>query len=154
MEKGFTLIELMITVAIISILSGVAVQKFSDQTKKTKDASVYAILSNYRSQKNIVETDDTILNDINELTEKVGVSNSIEVYEGKTSGIITSVQMKAGTAVLGSLTSKGFGALGSEENVVEISHDKINGFIIADGVNDTINYSSAVDTKNKKWNEY
>jgi len=154
MGKGFTLIELTIVVAIIAILSGIAVQKFLDQTKKTKDANVYAILANYRSQKNIVETDDVILNDINELTGKVGVSNSIKVYEGKTSGTITSVQMRAGTVVLGNAISIGFGSLLGEENIVEISYNKVNEVVIADGVNDTVNYSNAVDTKNKKWNEY
>ena len=40
MKKGFTLIELMIVIAIIGILAAVAIPMYSDYTKKSRTAEV------------------------------------------------------------------------------------------------------------------
>ncbi len=57
LEKGFTLIELMIVVAIIAILAAVAAPKFADQIKKAKDAKAIAVLGAARSATNIYYAD-------------------------------------------------------------------------------------------------
>ena len=49
LQKGFTLVELMIVVAIIAILAAVAAPKFGDQLKKAKDAKGIQIVGNWRS---------------------------------------------------------------------------------------------------------
>ncbi len=48
-QSGFTLVELVIVVAIIGLLGAVAVPKFIDVTKKAETASVKAVLGSVRS---------------------------------------------------------------------------------------------------------
>ena len=60
LEKGFTLVELMIVVAIIAILASVAAPKFGDQLKKAKDAKGIQIVGNWRSALTMKYADDLV----------------------------------------------------------------------------------------------
>ena len=73
LQKGFTLIELMIVVAIIAILAAVAAPKFGVQIKKAKDAKGLAVIGVLRSASTVeyADNDGVAETDYNELVKLI-----------------------------------------------------------------------------------
>ena len=57
LQKGFTLIELMIVVAIIGILAAIAIPQFSEYTKKGEDKAAQSDLRNLLTTATVKSTD-------------------------------------------------------------------------------------------------
>ena len=63
-QKGFTLIELMIVVAIIGILAAIAIPAYSDYTKKSSQAACLAETKGYANKIFLIANDATGANTI------------------------------------------------------------------------------------------
>jgi len=160
-EVGFTLIELMIVVAIMAILSAIALPVMGEHIRKAKDGNTIKVIGTMRTASNMYLT-DTIGNSGSLYADKI---TDLEIYFSSTivkklrngdittdtNDYITSYQMIAGRATKDGVPSMGWGDFAGITNVVEIYYNNENGEIYADGTNSGTGYR---DMKNKLWSDY
>lgn len=70
-QSGFTLIELMIVVAIIGILAAIAMPAYSDYTQRTKVAGALSAINTFKVAVNVCYTDRGLFNGCNQNTNDI-----------------------------------------------------------------------------------
>lgn len=90
-QQGFTLIELMIVVAIIGILAAVAIPNYQTYTKKAKFTEVIQAATPFKTALEVAAQGGAIVS----LSEADAGSNGIPAEVGA-SGVVTSVSMTNG----------------------------------------------------------
>jgi prepilin-type N-terminal cleavage/methylation domain-containing protein len=130
-QKGFTLIELMIVVAIIGILAAIALPKFADMLEKSREGATKGNFTAIRSAINIYIGDQagvnpTVLN--NAATHVAGSTdvNFVKKYMDK----IPPVKATAKSDVNGTAAGTGPG-VGTEATTADVAHATWSGLAFA-----------------------
>lgn len=147
LEKGFTLIELMIVVAIIAILAAVAAPRFGEQLAKAKDAKGIQILGNWRSAGTMYYADNALYAlEYDELEKFVDDKTKAKTYSDNAGTAVTNWAVADAFVNVGKATGT---AAGSNKNYAKMS-------ITGTAVEATIAFSadSGDDAKGTSWSAY
>ena len=147
LQKGFTLIELMIVVAIIAILAAVAAPKFGAQLRKAQDAKGVEIVGTWRSALNIDYSDAGVYStSFGGLTDNVDAGTIAKTYTDDA----TTTEL----ASTGSTEAKGYVKVGTSTLA---NNPKAAQFDITGSTTEaSINFASGngKDTKLVDWTSY
>lgn len=141
-RKGFTLIELMIVVAIIGILAAVAIPKFADLINKSKEGATKGSLGAIRSALTVYYGDAEGTYPIDTLSGSLTPRYLAEIPPAKVpptgeSKVVRVLSVSSGTITVGSDIGWGY---------VNVSADTTWGTILVDG--------GKTDSKGAMWSTY
>lgn len=139
MQKGFTLIELMIVVAIIGILAAIALPAYQDYTVRTRISEGLTLASGAKAMVNEVATP-------NDLTVAATTWNAQQNGTGATSKYVTSVQIAGGNGeITVTYNAANVGPIGTANTLVLKPSINVNGTFTALDAALTANESGAID---------
>jgi type IV pilus assembly protein PilA len=104
-QQGFTLIELMIVVAIIGILAAVALPQYQDYTKKAKISSVFAGVESLKTAVAVCAQETGDISKCNTADSPATIKapailpNEVSKLEIKDSGVITATLQNIGSNI-------------------------------------------------------
>lgn len=103
-QKGFTLIELMIVVAIIGILAAIAIPSYQDYTARAQVSEAVTLAAGFKTGIAEYAQSGGNLSDLNNRATAIGNTTSgryvstVELIGGTTNGIIIQAKMSATSA--------------------------------------------------------
>ena len=123
MQKGFTLIELMIVVAIVGILAAVALPAYQDYISRSKITEPVSLLDGLRTDINGYYTDKGSLPTLSELTNYAGA----KAINGKFTSLIDDATAGTGGKFLATIKGSAGSNIGGRK--IQMSFFTVNGVI-------------------------
>ena len=146
LQKGFTLIELMIVVAIIAILASVAAPKFGSQLQKAQDAKGIQVVGTWRSGLSIFYTDNGVYpTNLGAIAVAVDKGTTSKTFTDYTTTVVGYANTARAWVKVGTNTGAG---TGGKAAMFELDR--------ASTTDNTINFTAinGKDTKGTSWSAY